>query len=189
MARWFADLASPDAGVREAAKVSLMAMGRDDVPGLRKLVEERKPLLPSQAAVLKEIVTQMYLAGDAYETAGREGFLGIRPAEVTVGVHPPDPQQEAPNVAPVPQQHAQVAPVPFGNGWDLPDPNSVYGIVVMERHARLHRRPLAPGRRRDPGNRGAAQRQAHQRPRIQPGRAQPWARAPRPTLKSCARAR
>jgi hypothetical protein len=139
MAKWFSELASPDAAVRDAAKVSLMSMGRNDLPALRKLVQERKPLLPSQAVVLKEIVTQMYLSDDAYESAGHDGFLGIRPAEVTVGARQPDPHegQGAAGAQGQAPQPVPVAPPPFPgaglNGWDVPDPNAVYGIAVMER--------------------------------------------------------
>jgi hypothetical protein len=128
MARWFADLASADGKVREASKVSLMGLGRDDLPALRKLVEQRRPLLPSQAVVLKDIVTQMYLSVDTFDRAvnGREGFLGIRPAEVSVGARQPDDQAG--------QQPAQLVPnAPFPGGFETVDPNQVCGIMVMDR--------------------------------------------------------
>ncbi len=91
MAKWFADLASADGKVRDAAKVSLMGLEREDLPALRKLIEQRRPLLPSQAVVLKEIVSQIYLSGDTFDMVvnGREGFLGIRPVPVSVGARPP----------------------------------------------------------------------------------------------------
>jgi hypothetical protein len=129
MAKWFAELASADGKVRDAAKVSLMGLERDDLPALRKLVEQRRPLLPSQAVVLKEIVTQMYLSSDTFDMAvnGRDGFLGIRPAEVSVGTRPADDQVAHQAVQPVPQ--VQQFPIEFG----MVDPTQVCGIMVMDR--------------------------------------------------------
>lgn len=126
MAKWFAELASADGKVRDAAKVSLMGMGRDDLPALRKLVEQRRPLLPSQAVALKDIVTQMYLAGDVFDTAvnGREGFLGIRPAEVSIGTRQPEEQPG--------QQPVQIG-APFPGEFGMVDPSQVCGIMVMDR--------------------------------------------------------
>jgi hypothetical protein len=129
MGKWFGDLANADGKVRDAAKVSLMGLGRDDLPALRKLVEQRRPLLPSQAVVLKDIVTQIYLSGDTFDTVvnGRDGFLGIRPAEVSVGIRQTDDQ---PGQPPVPQ----VLPnAPFPGAIDMIDPNQVCGILVMDR--------------------------------------------------------
>jgi len=129
MAKWFAELASADGKARDAAKVSLMGLGRDDLPALRKLVEQRRPLLPSQAVVLKEIVTQMYLSGDTFDTAvnGQQGFLGIRPAEVSVGTRQPDDQPGQQAVPAVPQV-AQ-----FPGEFGVIDPSQVCGIMVMDR--------------------------------------------------------
>jgi hypothetical protein len=128
MAKWFAELASADGKVRDAAKVSLMGLGRDDLPALRKLVEQRRPLLPSQAVVLKEIVTQIWLSSDTFDVAvnGRDGFLGIRPAEVSVGTRPPDDQPGQQAVPPAPQ--VMQFPGEFGV-----DPSQVCGIMVMDR--------------------------------------------------------
>ena len=76
IARLFSELASADARVREAARGSMMEGRRTDLPDIRDLVREHYPLFPSQAVVLKEIVTQMYLADAMYDTNGRDGFLG-----------------------------------------------------------------------------------------------------------------
>ncbi len=84
--QWFADLANSDAAVRDDAMVNLMGMRRDDLSRLRKIVEESLPLAPSQAAVLRRIVIQVYLAGDTYESNPQLGFLGIRMAPTSVSL-------------------------------------------------------------------------------------------------------
>ncbi len=84
--QWFADLADSDAGVRDEALMNLMGIRRDDLPKLRKIVEESSPLAPSQAAVLRRIVIQVYLAGDTYESNPQLGFLGIRMAPTSVSL-------------------------------------------------------------------------------------------------------
>ena len=81
---WFAELAHPDAEVRERACVSLMGLGRPDLNALRALVEESRPLLPSQAAVLRRIVTQVFLASEPYDGNDDTGFLGVRMEEATI---------------------------------------------------------------------------------------------------------
>jgi len=131
MAKWFAELASADGKVRDTAKVNLMGLGRDDLPALRKLVEQRRPLLPSQAVVLKEIVTQIYLSGDTFDTAinGREGFLGIRPAEVSIGTRQPEEQQPGQQ----PGQQAVQLGAPFPGEFGMVDASQVCGIMVMDR--------------------------------------------------------
>lgn len=72
-----AHLNHKDSNVREAARIALMGLKRDDIPTLREAVSQSLPLEPSQTAVLKDIVTQVYLAGDMY-LAEDDGFLGVR---------------------------------------------------------------------------------------------------------------
>src|SRR4051794_10736025 len=75
---WFTDLANRDASVREQAKIALMGISRDDLAQLRTLVEKNRPLAPSQAMALREIVQQVYQATESYEAVeDRPGFLGI----------------------------------------------------------------------------------------------------------------
>ncbi|MDB5289530.1 MAG: hypothetical protein JWL69_771 [Phycisphaerales bacterium] len=81
---WFGDLASREAVVRKDAEANLMALSADDLPALRKVVEESRPLLPSQAIVLRKIVTQVFLSGEHYEANPTEGFLGIRMEEARI---------------------------------------------------------------------------------------------------------
>lgn len=81
---WFGDLASPDAKVRSEAQAALMGLTTDQLPAVRKAVEESRPLLPSQASVLRQIVTQVFLSGEHYDGVATEGFLGIRMEEARV---------------------------------------------------------------------------------------------------------
>lgn len=74
----FTELDDPDAAVRDAARLKLMGMRRKDLPAFRELVRESTPLAPSQAAVLRQIVMQVFLAGEPYMTNNAEGFLGVR---------------------------------------------------------------------------------------------------------------
>jgi hypothetical protein len=73
-----AQLASDNFGERESARVALMGLERAALPNLREAVKQSLPLEPSQAVVLREIVTQVYLAGYEYDRAeGGQGFLGV----------------------------------------------------------------------------------------------------------------
>ena len=98
MAEAFAELADADAAVREEARTRLMGLDRRYLPALQKLVERSRPLLPSQAAVLREIVTHVYLAGEPYAADGNSGFLGVRMVNVDVAAvdPPPDAAPDAP---------------------------------------------------------------------------------------------
>jgi hypothetical protein len=75
--KWLADLASPDASVRDGARAKMMTLTRDDLPALQKLVEEGRPLAPSQAIAIRQIVQEVYLAGEPYQADENKGFLGI----------------------------------------------------------------------------------------------------------------
>jgi hypothetical protein len=77
MRQWFADLGSADGEVRDQAMVNLMGLRADDLPALRKLVEESRPLAPQQLVALKQIVIHDFLAGEPYDVKEGEGFLGI----------------------------------------------------------------------------------------------------------------
>jgi hypothetical protein len=82
--RWFEELDDADGAVREAARLKLMGMRRQDLPAFQRLVQENLPLMPSQAAVLRQIVMHVYLAGEKYDTTGAEGFLGVKMQETSV---------------------------------------------------------------------------------------------------------
>ena len=78
MRKAFADLAHSEANVRDAARAELMSFERRYLPILQRIVEQSRPLLPSQAAVLRQIVIHVYLAGEPYPVNHRMGFLGVR---------------------------------------------------------------------------------------------------------------
>jgi len=80
----FSDLANADPAVRENARVSLMGISRVDLDRLEQLVRENLPLVPAQAAVIREIVTHVYLSGEVYEAFEDRGFLGVRMLEVSI---------------------------------------------------------------------------------------------------------
>jgi hypothetical protein len=73
-----AQLSADSSPQRELARVALMGLKRGELPILREAVKASLPLDPNQVSVLREIVTQIYLAGDLYaaEEDGH-GFLGI----------------------------------------------------------------------------------------------------------------
>ena len=73
-----AQLSADSSATREAALVALMGLKRQELPLLREAVQQSLPLHPDQISVLRDIVMQVYLAGDLYaaEPDGR-GFLGV----------------------------------------------------------------------------------------------------------------
>jgi hypothetical protein len=76
--RLVAELAANDYERRAAARMELMGFRRSDLGAIREGVRQNLPLLPSQAVVLREIVTHVYLSGDLYvidPSVG--GFLGV----------------------------------------------------------------------------------------------------------------
>jgi hypothetical protein len=81
---WFADLASSDAAVRSDALTNLMSIRADDLPTLKTVVEESRPLVPAQSSVLRQIVTQVFLSGETYEAHDDTGFLGVRMEQTRV---------------------------------------------------------------------------------------------------------
>ncbi|MDB5301060.1 MAG: hypothetical protein JWO87_2723, partial [Phycisphaerales bacterium] len=91
---WFGDLASREAAVRQDAEANLMGMGASSLPALQKAVEESRPILPSQAMVLRKIVTQVFLSGVQYDGNPTEGFLGIRMEEARMPFNDDAPVDE-----------------------------------------------------------------------------------------------
>src|SRR5688572_8418829 len=69
-------LASEDPTKRDQARQELMGLQRADLPTLKQAIRLALPLEPSQSAVLRDIVTHIYLAGDSYSSQG-DGFLGV----------------------------------------------------------------------------------------------------------------
>ena len=69
------DLAHPDPSVRDRARSALLTV---DLNQIRQAVRESAPLLPSQVAALREIVTHLCLRNETYEKNSTAGFLGVR---------------------------------------------------------------------------------------------------------------
>src|SRR5437660_7649051 len=62
--RLIAELAADNYPARDRARLALMGLQRSQLGALRDAVKQSLPLEPSQVFVLREIVTQVYLAGD-----------------------------------------------------------------------------------------------------------------------------
>jgi hypothetical protein len=76
--RLLVELAHPEPAVREDAYTQLLMLDRDDLPALREAIAAARPLTPAQSAVLREVVTQAFLAGEPYAVDERlSGFLGL----------------------------------------------------------------------------------------------------------------
>ncbi len=73
---WMNDLANMDESIRERARVDLMGLGRNDLPLLKRVVADLRPLQASQSSVLRDIVLHVYLTGEPYDIDGF-GFLGV----------------------------------------------------------------------------------------------------------------
>jgi hypothetical protein len=86
---WFSDLASADGTLRDDALTNLMGLKSSDLPALKQVVEESRPLVPAQASVLRQIVTQVFLSGEHYEGDPAAGFLGIRMEQTAVSFRDP----------------------------------------------------------------------------------------------------
>ena len=95
----FSKLADRDPGVRDQARSDLMGLSRADLPLLRKYVQEHRPLAPSQAAALREIVVQVFMAGESYAANNAHGFLGVTLSEGGIGL-PAAPEAVDPSAPP-----------------------------------------------------------------------------------------
>jgi hypothetical protein len=76
MVKWFAALSHADPRERDAGRLALLTLEREDLPALHKLIEDSKPLSPSQRAALHDIVMHVYLSGADYIRSNK-GFLGV----------------------------------------------------------------------------------------------------------------
>jgi len=76
--QWFGELADTDPAVRGRARTNLMGLSTADLPTLAAAVRAARPIGPEQAASLRDVVMQVYLAGLAYDPVpDAEGFLGV----------------------------------------------------------------------------------------------------------------
>jgi hypothetical protein len=77
--RWVGQLASDNYQTRDAARIALMGLKRQELSTLRQAVKLNLPFSPNQIITVREIFTQVYLAGDVYPPEdGEGGFLGVR---------------------------------------------------------------------------------------------------------------
>ena len=80
--------------MREHAKIQLMGISRQQLGELARLVEQKRPLAPSQALVLHEIVVQVYLAGEPFDADPTgAAFLGVRYAQTAFLINGQEPEQ------------------------------------------------------------------------------------------------
>lgn len=94
IATWFSDLANRDASARDQARVNLMGISRKDLEELRTIVDKSRPLAPSQAMVLRDIVEQVYQASEPYEPLeDKPGFLGMQFDPMSLQESTPDDAQ------------------------------------------------------------------------------------------------
>lgn len=139
IAKSFAELADSDADVRESARAALLAIERRQLPVLKQVVARARPLLPSQAAVLRGIVTHVYLSGEPYDAEPDLGFLGVRMQPTAVNLQ--QLQRAAgergefdfdPDAVVEPGEPPPPPPVPIpdvGERFGLPR----MGVVIVER--------------------------------------------------------
>jgi len=78
-----AQLASDDPQLRQKAVDDLMGLKRSDLPTLRSVALSESPLLPVQISRLRQVVFQVFLAGEKFTVDSQEpqypcGFLGVR---------------------------------------------------------------------------------------------------------------
>jgi hypothetical protein len=89
----YRDLAAIDPARRNAARLVLLGLSRQELAALRDLVAASQPVSPAQAVALRDVVRHVYLATDTYERSATVGFLGIAFApypRVGAGVVDPD---------------------------------------------------------------------------------------------------
>lgn len=104
IAQWFSELASTDPAMRESARDRLMRLKRDDLPKLQQLLARSQHLVPSQIVSLRQIVQEVYLAGEPYEkdvdkSGAQHGFLGIlMDTDVNADVQQPNDTGRAPGI-------------------------------------------------------------------------------------------
>lgn len=81
---WLDELGHKEAAVREEARTKLLGLKAVDLPELVKIVNQSRPLIPSQTAVLREVVTHVYLTGRPYDADRGKGFLGVQMRDTTL---------------------------------------------------------------------------------------------------------
>lgn len=82
ISQWFSELASADPTTRDHARDRLMHLSRNELPELQELLRQSQHPAPSQIVALRQIVQEVYLAGEPYDkdtdaNGTQHGFLGI----------------------------------------------------------------------------------------------------------------
>jgi hypothetical protein len=69
----------------------MLDLTRADLPALKRVVEQSRPIAPSQVGALRDVVTHVYLTGETYPCEPRIAFLGVfQPVLESVDVARPD---------------------------------------------------------------------------------------------------
>jgi hypothetical protein len=77
--KWLEQLADADPDVRETARQKLMSLSRSDLPELRRIVADSRPLAAAQVAALHDIVVHVHTASAPYQYDDRgSGFMGVQ---------------------------------------------------------------------------------------------------------------
>lgn len=144
--RWVRELADRDPDVRDRARVQLMGLDRSGLDALRRVVADSRPIGPSQAAALQEVVNHVYLSAERDEAAeGAGGFLGVQlsPAGVEVTQPPPPPPQaggaQQPDASPPPVGVAVAGRVPGFCGYRmLEDGDMIMSLTEAGKTVQFH---------------------------------------------------
>lgn len=77
--RLFQQLTDPDAELRDQAMQELMGLAASDLPTLRMIVEQSRPLSPAQTLLLRQIVLHVFLSQMEYQPdPAAKPFLGLQ---------------------------------------------------------------------------------------------------------------
>jgi hypothetical protein len=82
--RWLTELADADPAVREQARLRLMDMPPGQLDAFREVVQVSRPLMPSQATVLRDIVVHVFLRSQQYTSDATSGWLGVTLTKTSV---------------------------------------------------------------------------------------------------------
>jgi hypothetical protein len=78
IARWLVQLSDRVPGVRESARDHLRSIDREDLESLREAMVRNFTVAKEHEELLQEIVDQVFLASEPYDSVGQHGFLGVR---------------------------------------------------------------------------------------------------------------
>lgn len=111
-------LGAKDPAARADARERILSLSRADLPALASAAARLAPLGPEQTALLRDLVTHVYLSGEPYDAIATRGFLGIG-LQNLVTLTPPTPD-------------APPAPEPPAAAFDDAVPPGAVGIIVTD---------------------------------------------------------